>query len=80
VIRTWFRGDGSKGNRGILILGPGGVGKTTLARILAGEYDFLLESPGEYDESIGIERYTLADAPKVNIVVSPGQEIRRAAT
>jgi hypothetical protein len=35
---------------------------------------------GRYDESIGIERYTLADAPNVEIVVPPGQKHRREAT
>jgi hypothetical protein len=80
TIHLWFRGDGSKGKRGILILGAGGVGKTTLARILAGEYDFLRDSPDKYDESIGIDRYTLADAPMVEIVVPPGQERRRDGT
>jgi len=29
----------------ILILGPGGVGNTTLSRILAGQTDWLLDSP-----------------------------------
>jgi hypothetical protein len=42
--------------------------------------DLLLDIPGEYDESIGIEHYTLPDAPGVEVVVPPGQHQRREAT
>ena len=81
-LRAWFRGPGpeTESKPGILILGPGGVGKTTLGRLLAGEYDLLLESPGDYRESFGIERYSLKDAPEVEVVVPPGQHHRREAT
>jgi hypothetical protein len=80
-LYDWFRGKGKEASqRGILILGPGGVGKTTLARLLAGEYNLLFDLPGEYNESLGIERYTLQDAPGIEIVVPPGQQHRREAT
>lgn len=78
----WIRGEPNdpESKRGILILGPGGVGKTTLARLLAGNYDLLIDSPWRYDESREIERYSLSDNPEVEIVVPPGQHHRRAGT
>lgn len=79
-LRTWFRHGGEKGSPGILILGAGGVGKSTLGKLLAGEYDPLLDPPGQYKESVGIEHYSLPDSPGVEVVVPPGQKHRRAAT
>ncbi len=76
-VRGWFRSDEG---RGILVIGPGGVGKTTLARLLAGDFDWLLDDPWVYDESFGIDQFTLKDDPKVGIVVPPGQHVRREAT
>lgn len=78
----WYRGSSSakKARPGLLILGAGGTGKSTLAKLLAGEYDLLLDPPGAYEESIDIEHYTLQGPPEVEIVVPPGQEHRREAT
>ena len=36
----------------VLILGRGGSGKSTLGKLLSGEYDSLLDLPGKYDESL----------------------------
>jgi hypothetical protein len=80
-VYAWFQGPGHGKHKGrILILGPGGTGKTTFARLLCGEYDWLVDPPGQYDESIEIEHYTLKGKPPVGIVVPPGQEHRREAT
>lgn len=76
-VREWFP---SGSGRGILIIGPGGVGKTTLAAILSGKFDWLTSNPWEYNESYGVDEFTLKDDPKVNIVVPPGQVARSEST
>lgn len=73
-VREWFR---SGAGRGILIIGPGGVGKTTLAALLSGKFDWLLSEPWRYDESFGVEEYALKDDSKTAIAVPPGQTARR---
>jgi hypothetical protein len=78
-LLAWLWRGSEQGQPGILILGPGGVGKTTLARILAGEHDILHAPPGDYRESLGVERYQLSDDDRVEIVVPPGQQHRRGA-
>ena len=74
-VYEWYR---NKPN--VLILGPGGVGKTTLAGLLSGAYATSLELPNEYDESLEIEETPLKDDKYVSVVVPPGQERRREAT
>jgi hypothetical protein len=71
-LTGWFRGHWPWGGneRGILILGTGGVGKTTVAKLLSGEYDWLLDNPGQYEESIGIEKHSLKDS-SVEFIVPP---------
>jgi len=62
--------------RKILILGPSGVGKTTMGELLSCPE----QSPdGKYDESISVEQFQLKDDKNVQIVVLPGQPHRVAA-
>jgi hypothetical protein len=67
----------------ILILGPGGVGKTTLGTFLAGREDRSpFATPQVYNESIAVERYAVQPegGPEAMILVPPGQEHRRVTT
>ena len=72
---SWLRQRFRTQQSGILILGPAGVGKSTFGRILSGKFD----PPGTYDESLEVEKYTLTGARGVQVLVPPGQEIRREA-
>lgn len=65
---------------GILILGPGGVGKTTLGRILSGRYDFLLDTDAAYEQSIEVQTFRKRGSADVELIVAPGQADRRPAT
>ena len=81
-LRLWLfpNKDDPKKRSGILILGAGGVGKTTLGRILSGDFDMLADPLTEYKESRNVEKLTLSGEGKedVEIVVLPGQENRRS--
>jgi hypothetical protein len=56
----------------IAIFGAGGTGKTTLGKILSGQYKLA----GLYDESISIEQYKLDSNVFGSVIVVPGQERR----
>ncbi len=78
---TWLAGGGSEESKGhLLIIGPGGVGKTTAGLFLSGQYNSRLSIPGEYKESLGMETYSLEDDDRIEIVVPPGQHSHRDAT
>ncbi len=72
----WMR----KRQQGILIIGAGGTGKSTLGRLLACESDLFGSPAGKYRESIYLERISLEDDPKVEIVIAPGQKLRRSVS
>ena len=82
-IYQWFRGS-TEPRRDILILGAGGVGKTTLGGFLSGQFDLLSRPPGEYQESLEIEKFTitgtLESKTSAEVVIPPGQEHRRPGT
>ena len=65
---------------GVLVLGPGGVGKSTLGKVLSGKFDPFFDLPETYDESLDVESYELGDLPGMEILVPPGQPHRREAT
>jgi signal recognition particle receptor subunit beta len=65
--------------RPILILGPGGTGKTTLARVLAGDVNVLLDPPTYYEPSFFVESVPLVGEPGIELVVMPGQGYRLQA-
>ena len=64
--------------RGVLIIGPGGVGKTTLGYFLSGQKDSA--KSGSYEESISTEEFHLADNLAVQVAIPPGQEKRAKVT
>ncbi len=70
-LRAWYRGSaGTPESPGILIIGPGGAGKSTVGRLLSDDdYNPLWDVPGPYLESIGVESYKLSDASDVQLVV-----------
>jgi energy-coupling factor transporter ATP-binding protein EcfA2 len=82
ALISWFSSSREiKGaNRFILIIGPGGVGKSTAARMLAGDIEASTFIPEPYAESVSVERVRLADDNDVEIVVLPGQTHRRDST
>jgi len=82
AIRSWFRtGRGTTDSPGILVLGPGGGGKSTLAMLLSkDDYNPLYDLPEGYKESVEIERCRLPGQVPAEVIVPPGQPERRAAT
>lgn len=66
--------------RKVLILGPGGTGKSTLGHFLAGSAEnFPGLNPG-YTESTNVEEYALEDDPDVGLIVPEGQVDRQLVT
>lgn len=61
----------------IVIIGCGGVGKTTLSRYLAGDFQSVKDVPGDYLESVGMEEVTVEGLFGVTALVPPGQFSRQ---
>lgn len=66
-----------KSQKPVLIIGPGGVGKSTFARMLTAN-PIPVES--DYVESSSTETQKLKDDPRIEVVIPPGQEHRRNST
>jgi GTPase SAR1 family protein len=65
------------GNEKIIVLGAGGVGKTTLGKVLAGQDPIAGE---KYQESANTEVFSYEGKIYGTVLVAPGQERRRAFT
>ncbi|MFT3785031.1 MAG: hypothetical protein QM770_02545 [Tepidisphaeraceae bacterium] len=79
TLRRWLR----KSNQGeIVILGLGGTGKDTLAKVLISDGIPVTLPLSDYKESSDVENYELKrpKASPVKIVTLPGQKHRRAST
>ena len=82
-IAKWFSRTKPEGtsegaeSRGILILGPGGTGKTTLSRFLAGDVNVVIDPPGYYEPSLLVESLPLIGSTNIEVVVAPGQDRHR---
>jgi energy-coupling factor transporter ATP-binding protein EcfA2 len=66
----------AKAVRGVLVLGPGGCGKTTLGKILSGKYEILTDSLKNYDESLTTEIIEPGQKSRPRVVIPPGQRHR----
>lgn len=60
----------------LLIIGPGGVGKSTLGRLMAGRSPDFTGDETRYLESLAIEELQLRE-PNATVVIPPGQLDRR---
>lgn len=72
IVSFWKR---FKKRRDFLILGLGGVGKSTLAQHLAGAFDIPTNAPSDYLESLGLEEVEIPQLG-ATAIVPPGQELR----
>ncbi|WP_319585990.1 hypothetical protein [uncultured Desulfobulbus sp.] len=66
-----------KNNNRILVIGPGGVGKTTLGVILNGKSKSILDTHSVYTESLDSEILNMCDIKiKTHLDIVPGQDHR----
>ena len=89
-VRAWLRGDRSEPDapdeahrtppRPVLLLGPGGVGKTTFGRFASTGVASPFAPPEQYRESLTTETYRFSDDAEADLIVPPGQTHRRAAS
>jgi len=91
-VRAWFSGKNPSSadkaeeqptvahERGVLVIGPGGVGKSTFGKLISGDADLLFDLPQNYDESVDTEIHPTGAPAGTGIIIPPGQERRRPPT
>ena len=57
----------------VLVLGPGGVGKTTLGAFLNGQKRSILEKPNEYITTVDFEDFDIDGIDGASLHIAPGQ-------
>jgi len=74
AFRRWWK------KSRLLVIGPGGTGKTTFASMLSGDFNWLLDSPWSYNEDIAVSKHKLRNDPTTQLVVLPGQTHRQPSS
>lgn len=63
-------------NAKVLVLGPGGVGKTSVGKFLSGENKSLLDLPSDYITTLDFEDFEIESVPEAQLEIAPGQQHR----
>lgn len=64
----------------VLVLGPGGTGKTSLGNFLSGKNTSILDPPGTYVTTLDFEDFDVESLEEATLEVAPGQNHRIEAS